>query len=113
MNETTRLGANALTRSSSTCCLGAWLPYSLTDDAATRTCWSATRSNDGTLLNNHRAASVLEHAWLLWTLPKARKVRAGSEPARAEETLSAWDWVRGPLTDAAHGGVFWSVDTDG
>ena len=69
------------------------------------------RSNDGTLLNDLPRSAVLGTR-LLWTFASAQ-VRLGSEPARAEAAQRAWDWVRGPLTDAAHGGVFWSVDADG
>jgi mannobiose 2-epimerase len=40
-------------------------------------------------------------------------VRLGADPARALAAQRAWDWVRGPLTDPLHGGVYWSVDSHG
>ena len=68
------------------------------------------RANDGTLLELPRSAVLGTR--LLWTFASAQ-VRLGPEPARAQAAQRAWDWVRGPLTDTQHGGVFWSVDAAG
>jgi mannobiose 2-epimerase len=65
------------------------------------------RANDGTLLELPRSAVLGTR--LLWTFASAQ-TRLGLEPARALAAQRAWDWVRGPLTDAEYGGVFWSVD---
>ena len=69
------------------------------------------RSNDGTLLNELPRSAVLGTR-LLWTFASAQ-VRLGPDAARAQAAQRAWDWLRGPLTDAEHGGVFWSVDAQG
>ena len=68
------------------------------------------RSNDGTLLDLPRSAVLGTR--LLWTFASAQ-VRLRPEPARARAAQRAWDWLNGPLSDAEHGGVYWSVDAEG
>ncbi len=68
------------------------------------------RSHDGTLLELPRSAVLGTR--LLWTFASAQ-LRLGPDPARALAAHRAWAWVSGPLTDAEHGGVYWSVDADG
>jgi mannobiose 2-epimerase len=68
------------------------------------------RSNEGALLELPRSAVL--GARLLWTFASAL-LRLGPDPARALVAQRAWDWLRGPLTDAEHGGIYWSVDAAG
>jgi cellobiose epimerase len=68
------------------------------------------RRNDGAVLDVPRSAVLATR--LLWTFASAQ-TRLASDPAAAQATHRAWDWVTGPQTDAVHGGVFWSVDADG
>ncbi len=68
------------------------------------------RANDGSLLDVPRSAVLGTR--LLWTFASAQ-VRLGLAPGRAQAAQHAWNWLRGPLTDAEHGGVFWSVDAEG
>jgi mannobiose 2-epimerase len=68
------------------------------------------RGNDGALRDLPRTAVLGTR--LLWTFASAQ-VRLGHDPATAQAAQRAWDWVRGPLTDTVHGGVYWSVDGNG
>lgn len=68
------------------------------------------RGNDGLPRDLPRTAVLGTR--MLWSFASAQ-LRLGAEPARAQAAQRAWDWVRGPLTDTDHGGVYWSVDASG
>lgn len=68
------------------------------------------RGNDGALRELPRSAVLGTR--LLWTFASAQ-LRLGPDAAGAQAARRAWDWLCGPLTDAEHGGVYWSVDAEG
>ena len=68
------------------------------------------RANDGSALDLPRSAVLGTR--LLWTFASAQH-RLGPAAGCAPAARLALDWVRGPLSDAAEGGVFWSVDAGG
>ncbi len=68
------------------------------------------RANDNAPLDLPRSAVLGTR--LLWTFASAQQ-RLGADAGCAQAAQQALDWVRGPLTDAAEGGVFWSIDGAG
>jgi mannobiose 2-epimerase len=67
-------------------------------------------ADDGTPLDLPRSAVLGTR--LMWTFASAQH-RLGAEAGCAQAAQRALDWVRGPLSDASEGGVFWSVDAAG
>lgn len=68
------------------------------------------RDNHGALHDVPRSAVLGTR--LLWTFASAEQ-RLGATPEGAAAAQRAWRWVTEALTDARHGGVFWSVDAAG